>query len=193
MARYHYEYLENEYGENCQWCANSTFLRYECKRVRCGLDGHNYANGFHCRKWEKHPTRTANDILSYQLYFYILSAICQILDIDMNNRIYQEIKSLIELVREDETTTKEAIGYDSFGPELANKLRYDEKRVNISQYLLENYLIKIYSLIGLNQQEKAIEIYKDMVMYLYMRYRNMDNYAELIDAKQFENPKILLK
>lgn len=125
--------------------------------------------------------------------YFILTAICEILGISENNRLFQEIKTLIDLVRTDESTTKEAIGYNSFGPELANNLRHDEERVNISQYLLENYLIKIYSLIGLNNTSEAINTYKDMVMYLYMRYRNMDNYAELIDAKQFENPKILLK
>lgn len=124
--------------------------------------------------------------------YFILTAICEILGIDENNRLFQEIKTLIDLVRSDDETTREAISYDEFGPDIADKLRNDEERVNICEFLLKEYLIKIYSFIGLNNTSAAIEVYKNMVMYLYVRYRNMDNYRELINAKQFENPKVLL-
>ena len=124
--------------------------------------------------------------------YFILTAICEILGIDENNRLFNEIKTLTDLVRDDETTTIDAISYDIYGPVIANQLRNDKDNVNICNFLLENYLIKVYCLIELNKTDEAIETYKDMVKYLYFRYRNINNYAEMIDAKNFENPKVLV-
>ncbi|MBR3661592.1 MAG: hypothetical protein IKN63_06840 [Bacilli bacterium] len=134
----------------------------------------------------------------YQRYikltrYYILTAICDILGIDENNRIYQEISALISTVREDETTIKEATLYNTYGPELADMLRSDSDKVSICEFLLENYLTKVCINIGFNKINEAINDYQDMVEYLYLRYKNIDNYAELIDSKGFENPKVLVK
>ena len=145
------------------------------------------------RLWQKRDFEEIYKRLQEERRYFILTAICDILGSSRENRLFREIKTLIDLVREDSETEKEAIGYDSFGPEIANKLRIDKDNVSICNFLVENYLKNIYISIGLNQQEEAINTYKDMVMYLYMRYRNIDNYNEIVDAKQFENPKILVK
>ena len=134
----------------------------------------------------------------YQRYikltrYYILTAICDILGIDQNNRLYQEISALIQSVREEETTVKEAALYNTYGPELADMLRSDPDNASICEFLLENYLTKVYIDIGFNKMDEAIKDYQAMVEYLYLRYKNIDNYAELIDIKNFENPKILVK
>ena len=114
--------------------------------------------------------------------YYILTAIFDILDMCKGNVIFQEVRTLIDLVREDETTVKEALGYEEFGPELADKLRMDPDRENISNFLFDNYIVKIYCLIKLNNTDDAIRLYEEMVRYLFVRYRNIDNYAELNDS-----------
>ena len=134
----------------------------------------------------------------YQRYikltrYFILTTICDILGIDKNNRIYQEICALIATVREDETTTKEANLYNMFGPEIADALRMDPDNVNVCEFLLNNFLTKVYISIELNNTSDAIKIYQDMVEYLFLRYKNMDNYTEIIDAKRFESPKVKLR
>ena len=96
-------------------------------------------------------------------------------------------------MRNDESKTREAIGYDKFGPEIADNLRCDSDRIELCNYLLNEYIIKIYCLIGYNKLDEAIAMYENMVRFLFYRYNNMNNYAEMIDVKLFENKKILIK
>ena len=143
--------------------------------------------------WYKRDFEELYRRLKQERRYFILTAICDILGMDRDNRIYKEVKALIDLVRSDETTQKEAIAYDSFGPEIAERLRQDPERVNICNYLLNNYLVQIYIHIGLNNTTEAINVYRNMVEYLFIRYRNMDNYSELINSSNFENPKVMIK
>ncbi len=125
--------------------------------------------------------------------YFILTAIFEILGFNLDNRMYTEIKSLIDSVREDEATKVDAIEYDIVGMDIANCLRNDENRIEVCNDLFKNYLIKIYSLVVLKQKEEAVTLYREMVKNLYIRYRNMDNYSELIDAKRLETPKLKIK
>ncbi len=122
--------------------------------------------------------------------YYILTAIFDILGIDKNNKLYQNIMTLIQLVREDELTTKEAIGYDIFGAEVADKLRQDPNRVEISNYLLTSYLTKIYIAIEMNNQEEAINIYKQMVTELYNRYKGQEELNTILDVDMMSKSKV---
>ena len=125
--------------------------------------------------------------------YFILSAICEILGIDSNNKLMTEIKSLIDVVRKDGTTQREAIAYDEFGPEIADNLRSDSERVEICNYLLKDYIAPIYCFIRNNKLYEAIEMYENMVRFLFYRYQRMNNYEEIIETKCFENPKIKIK
>ncbi len=125
--------------------------------------------------------------------YFILSAISEILGFSLDNRLFTEIIALTDIVRSDESTAREAIGYDAFGPEIADMLRMDRNRVELCNYLLYNYLVKVYSLIDLKKEEEAIKLYEDMVRFLFYRYRNMENQSEIIDAQIFENAKIKIK
>lgn len=125
--------------------------------------------------------------------YFILSAISEILELDENNRLISTIKSLIDKVRSDETTFKEACFYDQFGPDIADCLRNDINKKEICQRLLHNDLVNIYCLISLGNEDEAIELYKNMVMNLYFKYRNQNNYNELINPFIFENKKVLVK
>ena len=119
--------------------------------------------------------------------YFILTAIFEILNMSMENSMYTKISSLIDMVRENATTEVEAIEYDIVGMDIANCLRKDVNREELCNYLLENYLVKIYCLISSDKINEAITIYKDMVKSLYIRYRNVDNYNEII------NPELLTK
>ena len=125
--------------------------------------------------------------------YFILTAIFEILGISLDNRMYEEIKILIDLVRSDESTTRESIGYDIFGQEIADKLRHDPDNVYLCYQLMENYIIKIYTAINLNEHAEAIKIYENMVIYLFNRYNNMENFSEMLQINRFEKNKVKIK
>ena len=122
--------------------------------------------------------------------YFILTAISEILGFSYDNRLFTEISALIDIVRSDETTTREAIGYDAFGPELADKLRMDADRENLCNHLLHKYIIPIYSLIGYKKLDEAIVKYENMVRFLFYKYKKIDNYKELINPNNFQNREL---
>jgi len=124
-----------------------------------------------CRDYIK--DRSRNYDFWRRIYtYYILTAVCDILGISKDNAIYQEIMTLISLVREDVTTVNEANEYDTVGPVIADRLRNDLDNINISNFIFNNYLVNVYCLIKLNRTDEAIELYKNMVEFLMIRYRN---------------------
>ena len=122
--------------------------------------------------------------------YFILTAIFEILGIPFENRLYREISTMIQSSREDMTTRVDAIEYDIVGMDIANCLRNDVNKTQICADLLNDDIVKIYCLIEKNKTNEAMIMYREMVKKLYIRYRQKDDYAELIDAKTFENNKI---
>ncbi|MBQ8891259.1 MAG: hypothetical protein IJ068_00120 [Bacilli bacterium] len=196
--------IKTRYGNCCALCENLDInnmmaggwfssTKYKCYKGWCTLTERNSC----VKEISADPNYGRDFTKVYEMItgrkYYILTAICEILGISMDNRLFTEIKALIELVRDDESTIREAIGYDSFGPEIADMLRTDRERVELCNYLLNEYIIKVYSLIGLKNLDEAIKVYENMVRFLFFRYKNVDNYAEIIQAKRFENPKLMVK
>ena len=205
-----YKRIKSEFGECCAVCQYidiNSFdrgwrgeVKYKCDRTWSAkymflTDHQSCYREKRYIYYDRDYEMVYKKILEERKYYryFILTAIFEILGFSYDNRLFTEIKVLIDLVRSDESTTREAIGYDSFGPEIADELRMDSERVNLCNYLLKEYLIKIYSLIELNKTIDAIKIYENMVRFLFYRYKEMDNKAELIKAKSFENNKILVK
>ena len=122
--------------------------------------------------------------------YFILTAIFEILGIPFENRLYTKIAAMIQSSREDMTTRVDAIEYDIVGMDIANCLRNDADKTQICADLLNDDIVKIYCLIETNKTDEAMIMYREMVKKLYVRYRQKDDYAELIDAKTFENNKI---
>ena len=122
--------------------------------------------------------------------YFILTAIFEILGIPFENRLYTEIAAMIQSSREDMSTRVDAIEYDIVGMDIANCLRNDANKTQICADLLNDDIVKIYCLIETNKTDEAMIMYREMVKKLYIRYRQKDDYAELIDAKTFENNKI---
>ena len=118
--------------------------------------------------------------------YFILTAIFEILGIPFENRLYTEIASMIQASREDMTTRVDAIEYDIVGMDIANCLRNDSNKTEICGNLLNNDIVKIYCLIGTNKTDEAMLMYREMVKKLYVRYREKEDYAEIIDSKTFE-------
>lgn len=128
--------------------------------------------------------------------YFILTAIFEILGIPFDNRIYTEIAAMIQKARlesiqkDDINTQRNVIEYDIVGMDIANCLRNDPNKTEICADLLNNDLVKIYCLVEKNDNNQAMLMYREMVKKLYIRYHDKENYAEIIDAKTFENPKI---
>ncbi len=126
-------------------------------------------------------------------YYYILTTIFKVLGLNQDNPLFQEIKALIQVVRSDNKTLKEALEYEAFGYEISEKLEQDMDAKNLCQTLLLDYLTKVYLKIKANDLESAIEIYKDMVIKLYVRYKNRENYQTIIEENTFNNSYSYLK
>ena len=145
-----------------------------------------------CRYYENNRSRNYDfwrDIYTY----YVLTAICDILGIDKNNELYQEFVALIQLVRSDASMEKEAVAYNAFGPMIATFLYQDPNGVELCKNLLTTYLAKAFIAIKENRQEDAIRIYEDMIKFLFVRYRNVEDFSNIIDQNQFPNPKVMIK
>ena len=52
-------------------------------------------------------------------------------------------------------------------------------------------MLKAFIAIDDNRLEDAINTYKDMVKFLFIRYSRKDNYETIIDTDAITNPKIL--
>ena len=206
----YYRKIKSEFGECCAVCQYIDFnsfdkgwrgeVKYKCDRTWSAkymflTDHQSCYREKRYIYYDRDYEMVYQKILEERKYYryFILTAICEILGFSYDNRLFTEIKALIDLVRSDESTTREAIGYDSFGPEIADRLRMDPDRENLCNYLLNQYIIKVYSLIGFKKLDEAIKVYENMVRFLFYRYKNVDNYAEIIQAKRFENPKLMIK
>lgn len=177
---------ENRYGNGKAYCSYVSYAH------RLNESAGN------CRKYDGpvDPDRRDYTKLYYNLTgrkYFILTVICEVLGISENHELYQEFKTLIQLVRNDSSTEKEAIAYNIFGLEISEKLIKDENAYNICSFLLTNYLSKAFILIKENKTEEAINVYKEMVKYLFIKYRKVENYSNIIKEETFQNPKALIK
>ena len=173
-------YLDVDYG-SLKWYCSKRGRFYQLSESKCSY-------------YIKDNSRNRDFWMKIYTY-YILTAVFDILGLDKENQLYQETMTLIQLIREDDSTVKEAVGYDILGKDIADKLRQDPNREEIAKYLLTNYLTRVYIAIETNNQEDAINIYKEMVVYLVDKYQKQDSYNNLIDGTMLESEqvKILIK
>lgn len=187
-------------------CASCTYFNVnDTLRQMFGSDKYKCLGGYSYQEWDSRICRkfelmdpSKRDYaemyakVTGRRYYFILTVICEVLGIDENHDLFQEIKALIQLVRSDNETLKEAVAYNAFGEEIADLLAIDPNRVEICKFLLVNYLSKVLILIKENKPEEAINEYKNMVSYLFVKYRNQENYANLINEDEIA-PKKLVK
>lgn len=126
-------------------------------------------------------------------YYYILTAICNVLGIKQGDGLFQNFKTLIQIVRSDINTFDKAINYDIYGPMIADRIEQDPNKVELCKDLLANYLSKAFVAIADNRLEDAISIYEEMVRFLQIRYASKDRLENIIDVDVIAKPKILVK
>ncbi len=178
--------------DQCGSCAKSvvsqTSLTCYCEKYRDTYKLDDEA----CKYYEYDKSKNYNFWRKIYTY-YILTAISDILNIDKYGDLYQNFMTLIQLVRSDETICKEACMYNVYGPILANCLYNDPNKVEICKDLLTNYLSKAFVAIADNRLDDAINIYKSMVEFLYVRYASKENFENIIDVDVVAKPKVLVK
>ena len=196
MAKVHYDYIPDEPSSRskdgpCVWCRNGEFT--SSTSIYCAkYGGKEDPRKVYYGCFEKHPTRKLRNIEDHYTW-YIMTAICDILNIDESNEFFTKIGTLIDLVREDITTNNEASIYDSIGPEIAVRLYNENNRLEFCKNLMINYLLKAFIAVDENRLEDAINTYKDMVKFLFIRYSRKDNYETIIDTDAITKPKMLIK
>lgn len=185
----------NEFSTHQSQCGSCAYSTVSTTALKCYCNKRRATYRLDERKCSYYQSDRSKDYDFWRdIYtYYILTAISDILNIDKNNELYQEFMTLIQLVRSDETTMKEAIAYDTFGPMLADNLYQDPNRVEICKNLLTSYLTKAFIAIKENRLEDAINTYVDMVKFLLVKYSSKDNYEIIIDVDTITNPKILIK
>lgn len=152
---------------------------------------------YKCYKYEAVAPSEIDCVKRYNIFsggsYYILTAICKVLCIKQGNGLFQNFKTLIQIVRSDINTLDKAINYDIYGPIIAGKIGQDSNRVELCKDLLTNYLSKAFVAIADNKLEDAISIYEEMVKFLYAKYASKENFENIIDVDVIAKPKVLVK
>lgn len=178
----------NDFSTHVDQCGSCGRSEVSNRRLECYCN--KYRKTFRldepkCRDYVKDKSRDY-DFWKKIYSYYILTAIFDILKINKNNKMYLDIKNVIDNVRIDENTQVEAIGYNVFGKDIADRLRMDIDRELICQDLLINDISEIYIEVNMGNIDEAIKLYRSMVEKLFHRYEKMDNYETIIDANKLK-------
>lgn len=165
---------------------------------KCDLGGYSKWDERSCSRYREVSSTDVDCVARYyeftgRKYYYILTAICNVLGIKREDGLFQNFKTLIQIVRSDINTLDKAINYDIYGPMIADRIEQDLNKVELCKDLLANYLSKAFVAIAENRIEDAISIYEEMVKFLYVRYTRKDNLENIIDVDVIAKPKILVK
>lgn len=98
----------------------------------------------------------------------ILTKLCEILNepIEKWFEAYEAVKESFVAPEHMEWLS----AYCSLGPQIADKLDMDEKREQIAEELMQEYLKPAYALWQDGENEKSAAVYKEMIAYMAMRY-----------------------
>ena len=169
-------------------------------KYRCSVDHQGHPrDGSRCNSFAPVNPQVVDCYDRYRKYYnyFILTAIYKALNMNENDDVFEQIKTLIECAREDESTKGYAFIYDNMvGEKIAECLASDPDRVNVAKDLFLNYINYIYVYIGTNNTDLAIQIYREMVIYLYNKYNLGKNPLEetgisTIDTSRIINPDLL--
>ncbi len=190
--------IKERYGKCCALCdrldeytsqSSWSGTKYKCSKGWCKLTEVRSC----CNEKSADPKYGRDYAYIYKLitgsrFYYILTAIYQVLGMSQNDNLYLELKALIEVLREDETLQNEASLYENYGPSLANQLVEDKEAVSLCVYLRTTYLNVALELIKENKNSEALKIYFDMIIYLFNRY----NKEEIKEEIKEENEELSL-
>ncbi len=188
------EEIQRRYGKCCALCerldeftVQSSFLgsKYRCSKGWCKLTEVRSC----CKEKSADPKYGRDYAYIYKLitgsrFYYVLTAIYEVLGMSQTDNLFKELKALIEILREDLTLNNEASLYETYGPSLANSLVNDKNSVSLCVYLRNTYLKEALENIKNHKEEEAIKVYFDMILFLYNRYN-----LELTDIEEYEKTK----
>lgn len=159
-----------------------------CKECRESDPSDYWGSKIHCDWYRAYVY--PNDTCSHAVRrgYYVSTAICDVLGInqassvpsairDFNTQYLQKSKDTVELVKE----------YDSIGPKIADAI-YADGDDDICNIMYTNYLVSVVNAIKRMEYDKAIRLYKNMLISLCDYYSIKDN---IIDS--LSNDRELIK
>ena len=180
MAYFHsssFSTHENECGSCARMEVNKNSFRWYCSKYRRSYP----IDSKKCSDHEKDRSRDYDfwrDIYTY----HISTAVCQILDFDINSSLFQGIKKLRDEMEKDSKYQSLLTLYDTFGPYIATKLHQDQNNYDICTYLVTNCFPKVVLLVNEGNLVEAIKEYSELVKKLYQYYQAKDRGEMIINA-----------
>lgn len=192
MAYFHsnnFSTHENQCGSCARMEVNNNSFHWYCTKHKMSFE----IKSSKCSSYEKDNSRDYDfwrDIYTY----HVSTAICQILDFDINSNLFQSIKTLRDEMAKYEKYNGLLKLYDIVGPYIADRLHNDQNNKYICTCLVNKYFPKIVILINENNLIEAIKEYSTLIEKLYRYYQNIDSQVNMInEINCFDNVGKTLK
>lgn len=191
MAYFHsndFSTHENECGSCALMEVNNYKLRWYCQKYKCSYP----ISSSKCSSYVKDKSRDY-DFWRKIYTYHVSTAVCQILDFDINSTLFQSIKKLRDEMEKDEKYKGLLTLYDIVGPYIADRMYKDPNNKHLCSCIATDCFPKIVLLINNNQITEAIKEYKNVVEKLYQYYQNVDASVHSINEVSClqENQKVL--
>lgn len=152
------------------WCEN------KCEWI--------YANELECWKYCTAYSRSDSVARSAKEYSernqssgsgcYITTALCNIMNMPDNNHYLQTLRRFRkDYLQKNMRGLKILLEYDVIGPKISKTLEKEQSKFSMAYTLFSNYIVPTVECIGMEQYEKAIQIYTEMTNKL-IKYYNID-------------------
>lgn len=192
-GRFHSEYMPH--GDSCGWCKNLNIYDARGLKAYCRLKRAYYPiNDSICNKrdYERDLSRSYDELEKF-LTYHISTAICTILNIKNESIAFNSIKELRNIIENDESKKTLLSLYDVYGPRIVECMKNDPNSVLLCEELLTTYIAKTAISVKEGNIEEALQIYTEMVINLFNRYKNLGLYSNLINEINFQNSNIPVK
>lgn len=102
---------------------------------------------------------------------YITTIICDILGYEDHCHYLEQLRNFRDNhMKLNSKYENLLIEYDDVGPVISKNIRNDKDNAIIANYIFENYIKPVASALECNEIEKAVNIYKTMVLFLKEHY-----------------------
>ncbi len=160
------------------WC------EYKCEWV--------YANQLECWKYCTAYNRSDSVARSAKEYSernqssgsgcYMTTALCDIMNMPDDNHYLQTLRRFRkDYLQRNVRGIKILLEYDVIGPKISQMLEKEQSKFSMAYTLFSNYIVPIVESIGMEQYEKAIQIYTEMTNKLVKYYNINQNMNLTID------------
>lgn len=182
---YHSEYMPTR-KEQCGYCYyldlyQSKGVKSWCEKNRC------YCNLYEkCGSW-KDAGRSEMQLREHCTW-HVSTMIGELLNLDLNQKPFSNIKKLREILEEDKEKSVMVILYDVYGILIATNLFFDGDREIVAQSMMP-ILNKVSDLVDEEKIDEAYNLYAEMVVRLYKKY----NYSIDQENTKKDDKKLLIR